>query len=159
MRMRRGKHRYDACGLPGVTLVGVAVSRCPQCDEVEVSIPNIEGLHKVIARALARKLARLTPAEIRFLRKYLGFSSADFAQLMGVRSESVSRWEHGRAAMGISAERLLRMLAVTREPLSEYPLDEVRVMGEQGQKAIKLDLRMAGGLQWRPMVEPAAVYA
>jgi len=61
---------YEASGLPGITLVGVEVSRCPACGEYEVSIPHIEELHRVIAHALARRVARLASSEIRYLRKW-----------------------------------------------------------------------------------------
>lgn len=66
--------KYDASGLPGVTLVGVEVSRCGHCGQYEVAIPRIEELHRALASALVRKSARLTPAEIRFLRTTFGWS-------------------------------------------------------------------------------------
>ena len=72
MKTSRENYLYDACGLPGVTLVGVEVSRCPECGNHEVSIPRIEELHRVIARAVANRPARLDGAEVRYLRKWLG---------------------------------------------------------------------------------------
>jgi len=45
--------------------MGVEVSRCPQCGEYEVAIPQIEDLHHTIAQALVRKTSPLTAAEIR----------------------------------------------------------------------------------------------
>jgi putative zinc finger/helix-turn-helix YgiT family protein len=157
MRTTRDSYPYDACGLPGITLVGVEVSRCPECGETEVSIPNIEGLHRAIARVLARKPHRLTPAEIRFLRKYLGFSGGDFAEHVGVVPETVSRWENGATAMGLTAERLLRWMVVTREPLSEYPLDMLRVMGEQDTvRPVRVNMAIGGGNHWRESVRAIA---
>jgi putative zinc finger/helix-turn-helix YgiT family protein len=123
--------RYDACGLPGVTLIGVEVSRCPQCGEYEVAIPQIEDLHKAIARALIRKTNRLTPAEIRYLRKYLGWSGADFAKHMGTTPETVSRWENGTDRMGPQADRLLRLMVVTRDPVSDYSLELLTTISKE----------------------------
>jgi len=65
-----------------VILVGVPVARCGRCGETEVGIPGIEALHRAIAGALIAKPARLAPEEVRFLRKHLGLSSADFAALL-----------------------------------------------------------------------------
>lgn len=104
--------QYDACGLPGVTLVGVEVSRCGHCGRYEVAIPRIEELHRVMALALVRKSARLTPAEIRFLRTTLGWSGRELADHMGAAAETVSRWEHGKTPMGPQADRLLRLMVL-----------------------------------------------
>jgi putative zinc finger/helix-turn-helix YgiT family protein len=116
---------YVACGLPHVTLVGVEVRRCAACGEHEVVIPKIEQLHRVIAHAVITQRARLTGAEVRFLRKYLGWSGVDFARHMGVTAESVSRWENDREPMSPTADRLVRLMVVTREPVSSYSLDEL----------------------------------
>jgi hypothetical protein len=41
--------------------------------------------------AVIAKRSRLTAAEVKFLRKYLGWSGADFARHMGVAPESTGR--------------------------------------------------------------------
>jgi putative zinc finger/helix-turn-helix YgiT family protein len=123
MRTRRENFLYDACGLPNVTLLGVKVSRCPQCGEYEVAIPQIDDLHKAMAQALIRKTSRLDAAEIRYLRKYLGWSGADFATHMGMKPETISRWETSVEPIGPTADRLLRLMVATRDPVSEYPLE------------------------------------
>jgi putative zinc finger/helix-turn-helix YgiT family protein len=131
MTTGRENFRYDACGLPGVTLMGVEVSRCPQCGEYEVAIPQIEDLHRAIAQALIRKTSRLNAAEIRYLRKYLGWSGADFAARMGTTPETVSRWETGKEPMGPVADRLLRLMVAKQEPISDYSLDLLAVIAKQ----------------------------
>ena len=141
MKTARENFRYEASGLPGVTLVGVAVSRCPECGEYEVSIPHIEDLHRVIARALVNKPARLIGAEIRYLRKWLGWSGVDFAQHMGVTAETVSRWENGAASMAGTAERLLRLLVLSREPVQDYSLDVLKTIALAKPKPLRLGMR------------------
>jgi len=148
MKARKEAFRYDACGLPGVTLVGVTVSRCPDCGEVEVTIPQIEKLHRAIAETLARKRKRLMPQEVRFLRKWLGLSGVDFADLMGVTPETVSRWEQGATPMGLVAERLLRCFVLTREPESEYRLEAFKGVGVDRAAPVKIGLKLMNGL-WR----------
>jgi putative zinc finger/helix-turn-helix YgiT family protein len=148
MRTRRENFRYDASGLPGVTLLGVEVRRCPKCGEYEVSIPNIEGLHRAIAFAVIRKRTRLTPAEIRYLRTSLGWSGADFARHMGVAAETVSRWETGATPMGAAADRLLRLMVVARAPVSDYSLDELAAIDEtKAPTTTRLGLR-SGEAGW-----------
>jgi putative zinc finger/helix-turn-helix YgiT family protein len=143
MKTERENFRYDASGLPGVTLVGVEVSRCPPCGEYEVAIPQIEDLHKAIAQALIRKTSPLDAAEIRYLRKYLGWSGVDFAKHMGITPETVSRWETGKEQMGPQADRLLRLMVRTMDPVSDYSLDLLTIITKQKpHEAVRLGLKM-----------------
>jgi putative zinc finger/helix-turn-helix YgiT family protein len=125
MTSTRGVHRYTESGLSNVTLVNVETRACPECGERELVIPRIEDLHRLIARAVATSQAKLSPEEIRFLRKWLGYSSTDFALVTGVRPESVSRWESkdNNSPMAPTAERLLRMLVANHDPVEQYPID------------------------------------
>ncbi|NOT32743.1 MAG: hypothetical protein HOP12_01095 [Candidatus Eisenbacteria bacterium] len=94
VKTRKENYRYDECGLKYVTLVGVEVSRCSKCANYEISIPQIEGLHRLIARILIDKATRFTGDEIRFLRKSLGWSGADFARHVegsGTKRASITR--------------------------------------------------------------------
>lgn len=131
MTSARENYSYTASGLPYVTLVGVEVRRCKACGEHEVVIPKIEQLHRAIAHGVVAKRTRLTAAEIRFLRKYLGWSGADFAKHMGVTPESVSRWENDRDQMGPVADRLLRLMVVTRAPVADYELDTLAELEDE----------------------------
>ena len=117
-----------ACGLPHISLAGVEVRRCPECGEHEVVIPRIEQLHQAIANAVIAKKARLSAAEVRFLRKHLGWSGADFARHMGVTPETVSRWENGREPIGPVADRLLRLMVVTKAPKREYSIEALAAL-------------------------------
>ena len=112
-------------GLPHVTLAGINVNRCAKCGEVEVEIPRVEKLHKAIAGALVRKAARLSGAEVRFLRSQLGYSGADFAKVIGVSASTVSRWENEHEPIGPQADRLLRLMVATRDPQRNYELDQL----------------------------------
>jgi putative transcriptional regulator len=148
MKTKRENFRYDAVGLPSVTLKDVEVSRCPRCGEYEVAIPQIEDLHRAIAHAVIAKRERLTPAEIRFLRKHLGWSGADFAAHIGSTPETVSRWENGSAAMGVTADRLLRLMVASRAPAADYSLDTLRIVARERPKPIRLRVEVADG-HWR----------
>jgi len=135
----RENYRYDAVGLPGITLANVQVTRCKACGETGVVIHRIEELHRRIANAVISKRDRLTPQEIRFLRKYLGLSGADFARQMGTTRETVSRWENGASSMGVIAERLLRLLVERQEPVKDYRV-ELAEVAVGNPKPIRLTL-------------------
>jgi putative zinc finger/helix-turn-helix YgiT family protein len=140
MKSSRGTHRYTESGLSNVTLVNVEMRVCPQCGEREVVIPKVEMLHRLIARALIREPGILKPEVIRFLRKWLGLSSQDFALLMGVRPETVSRWENPDAAYPLTptSDRLIRLLVANQEPVERYPLDLFKLKPRTKPVAIKL---------------------
>jgi putative zinc finger/helix-turn-helix YgiT family protein len=145
MKTARENYLYKESGLPRVTLVGIEVSRCPSCGEHEAVIPRIEQLHRTIATTIARKAPGLTPAEIRFLRKHLGWSGAVFAAHMGVSAETVSRWENGSTTMGSVAERLLRLATLTREPAGDDSLAVLKDMARTKPAAQRLQVRVEKG--------------
>jgi putative zinc finger/helix-turn-helix YgiT family protein len=142
MSTKRENYRYAACGLPNVTLVGVKVRRCAACGEHEVAIPRIDELHRVLAATVVRRTSRLSSHEVRFLRKYLGYSGVDFAKVVGVSAETVSRWENGKETMRPSAEKLVRMLVVHQQPIRQYPVEILARIGEShAPKAIGVRIK------------------
>ena len=131
LKVARAPYRYTESGLPGVVLLGVQVRRCQKCGAEEVAIPRIEDLHRLIAQAVIQRPHRLVPAEIKYLRKWLGWSGVDFARHMGTVPETVSRWEQGRVSMSPQADRLLRLMVTTRAPVEDYGLDALTTIRER----------------------------
>ncbi len=119
-----GSHPYIGSELPHVILQGVKFHKCAACGHGGVIIKRLAELHRVLARSVAKSPHKLAPGEICFLRKHLGWSGRDFARHFGVSPETVSRWENGKKVMGPTAERLLRVLALTYDPVDEYPLPD-----------------------------------
>ena len=148
MKSGRENFRYTASGLDTVTLMNVEVRRCPECGEYEVDIPRIEDLHRLIAQEIADKEARLAPQEVRFLRKYLGFSGVDFAGILDVTPETVSRWENGKKQMSPVAERALRLMVFVRAPLAEYPLEKLAGVAQGEATPLRMKLRESRS-QWK----------
>ena len=142
MTTRKENYRYDECGLRYVTLMGIEVSRCPECGNYEISIPRVEELHRLIAKTLIEKVTRSTGAEIRFLRKSLGLSAADFARRMGVTIETVSRWEHDSVAIGPQADRLLRLLVAQGKLTTRYPSEKLDLINTKMASKTKLGVRL-----------------
>jgi putative transcriptional regulator len=125
MKTTTENHLYVESGLPNVVLLGVDVRRCPKCGAFEVLLPRVAELYRVIANAVIHKPARLSGAEVKFLRKHLGWSGADFAAHMGVDPTTVSAWENERKTFGTSSDRLLRLMVARQAPVENYSLDEL----------------------------------
>ena len=147
MKNKRETVLYQ-CGLDGIVLEDILVYLCPRCGEREVEVPNTLKLHHEIAMALARKAERLGPKEIRFLRKYLGLSSTEFANKVGVDKATVSRWERVEepTSMGGQTERLRRVLVMSERPVESYSLDELAVKAPRTMR-MRFAPQRSG---WRP---------
>jgi putative zinc finger/helix-turn-helix YgiT family protein len=116
---------YVESGLPNVTLVGVEIRRCPACGDHQLVLPRVTELHRAIAHAVITKRARLSGAEVRFLRKYLGWSGVEFAKFIGADPSTVSNWETDKDPIGQASDRALRLMVAHGSPVEEYPLDEL----------------------------------
>lgn len=143
LKSARENYLYVESGLPNVVLQGVEVRRCPKCGAHEVVIPRVTELFRVLALAVVRKAMRLTGAEIKYLRKSMGWSGADFALHMDVDPATVSRWENDKDRMSSQADRLLRLMVVRDRPVEEYPVDALTEIGE-GYDSKQIGLRPTG---------------
>ena len=138
MLAREETYLYVESGLPNVVLSGVQVRRCPACGAHELVLPRVTDLHRTIAFALVRKPARLTGAEVRYLRKYLGWSGVDFARHIGVDPSTVSNWENDKDPIGPSSDRLLRLMIVQQSPIENYSLDELTKIENERRPPIEV---------------------
>lgn len=103
-----GEYHYTESGLPNVWLLGIEVFEC-ECGESFAFIPCIQELHKLIAKILLTQENPLSGKEIRFLRKTMGLKAKEFADLIGVKNITVSRWERGGITPPNSIDRLIRL--------------------------------------------------
>lgn len=118
-------YHYIECGLPNIHLEGITLRKCPACGSVMPLIPAMSRLHLAITRDLIKKPGPLTPAEIVFLRKYLGWSGVDFARNLHSSSSQVSKWESGKVAMSTQAELLLREIVARGKKIEDYHSYEI----------------------------------
>ena len=140
---------YSVPGLP-VILHHSEVVCCPSCGYCDDTLPDLDGLRGAIAQAVAAKRGRLTPAEIRFLRRRLGWSGLEMAIHMGSTPETVSRWENGRTPMGTTADRLLRALVALRAGGAGFSFGRFRMVARGEPRATRIDVEFRAG-QWRPL--------
>ncbi len=107
---KRRDYPYTESGLSNVVLQGVEVAECPACGHSEVTIPHLAKIHRAIALALARSPVRLTGAQLRFLRKHVGYSGERLAKYLHTDKTKISKWEREEDPIGPSNDRLVRLL-------------------------------------------------
>jgi len=139
-------YHYRECGLDNVTIVGLSVRKCPECGNIMPLVPNIEGLHDALARAIINKDGALTPAEIVFLRKSMGWSGTIFARNMHCDRAQISKWEHGAVAMSKPYDLLLREMVVSGKKITDYHRAELNWRKDAQPHPFRLQLRKQG---WR----------
>jgi DNA-binding transcriptional regulator YiaG len=110
----RHPYHFTESGLPDVYLAGIDVLTCRACKSVSPIIPRLPALHRAIALSLARKNGSLTGQEIRFLRKAAGLSAVNFASLLMVEPETLSRTENNRQVLKPSMDKLARAIAIQK---------------------------------------------
>jgi putative zinc finger/helix-turn-helix YgiT family protein len=134
-------YHYRECGLDNVTIVGITIRKCNECGSVMPMIPNIEGLHDSLAQALIKKNGPLTPAEIVFLRKSLGWSGSDCAKNMHCDRSQVSKWEHGTVEMSKPYDLLLREMVASGKKITDYHSIELVWRRNSKPRPLRLQLQ------------------
>ena len=110
-----GIYPYKESGLDNVVLVDVPIFKCPSCHEKEVEIPCLEELHQLIAFLIIFSPVPLKRKEARYLRKHLGYTADELARYLGLTRVTVTRWETGKINIGLSHDKALRRLYMSRK--------------------------------------------
>jgi DNA-binding transcriptional regulator YiaG len=113
-----------------------------------VTIRDVEGLHGVIGKALARK-PKLTGGELRFLRKEMEMSQSALAAMVGTSEQNVSLWER-RGRVPKTADRLVRVIYlehIGNNPKVRELINRLNVQDRE-QKPGKLTFSAHSG-KWR----------
>ncbi len=110
---------------------GIPAERCPQCGETYTEKHGHQALALSAARALI-EVGEVNGATLRFFRHSLGLTGAALAELLGVASDTVSRWERGernvdRLAWATVAGLVLDELE--ERPRTRHVLDAIRTPG------------------------------
>ncbi len=106
-------YHYTESGLDNVMVYGVMPCVDDDGDEV-VTITNIAGLHRAIAKEIVTHEAGISGKELRFLRTEMGMTQAELAKVVHHDAQSVARWEKSECPIAPTAEALIRLLATER---------------------------------------------
>lgn len=106
-------YRYTECGLDNVLIHGVEFV-CDDAGDEVVCIPNVNGLHRVIAEAILSRKGSISGRELRFIRTEVGLTQAELASLVHREPLAISRWERGESPIDANAQVLIRLYAMER---------------------------------------------
>jgi transcriptional regulator with XRE-family HTH domain len=106
-------YRYLQSGLKNVLLKGILVFRCKDCGAEVPEFTGASSLHSLIGIRLLFNDSRLSGDEVRFLRKLVGYSATELAQLAGTSKFVVSRWEN-QDTFGEHTDRLVRLICLNK---------------------------------------------
>jgi putative zinc finger/helix-turn-helix YgiT family protein len=146
MKGRIENYRYNECGLQSVVLKSVLVFHCDYCGGSMPQLTAVKNLHGMIALSLLKKESLLTGEEVRFLRKFNGFSIAELAKALGAHKSQISQWENGLKKMSNGTDRLIRLTCMARmtsgalttnEGMSPDALSGIREMLMQVQENLQ----------------------
>ncbi len=112
--MSNERYHYVECGLPNVWLSnGFELMETPYGQGV--SIRDLQGLHRCIARVLCDKPKKLTGAEFRYLRRELDMSQKMTGQLLGITAKQVRNIERGVTPMKEPYNCLIRHMYLAKD--------------------------------------------
>ena len=121
----RGDYLFVESGLSNVTLHGVELLKCDECGSLTPVLSEINKLMQVIAEALVLKPSQLTGKEVRYLRKYIGFTGEQFGKKLGLTKEHVSRMENEKYPVGTQTDRLIRYVAISASSNLESQMERL----------------------------------
>ena len=153
-------------GLPNVFLAGIKYFVCEVCScIVKVEIPAIEDLMNALARAVVLKISPLTGKEVQFLRKRVGIRQTDFADIISVTPEQLSRWENEHNGLSGAMDKFIRLAYtfISKDTKLKSLVDKVKeefqkwstsIHGNGTQERIVAEYNAKN--QWKAEAEPLA---
>lgn len=118
-------YRYTESGLENVNIRGMRTCVDDAGEEV-YCIPNILGLHEVIAHCIITRSHGIRPEELKFLRTEMGLTQAELAQIVKKDHQTIGRWERGDNPIDQNAEALIRVIAAERLQIDpELPVEDI----------------------------------
>ena len=83
---------------------------CPKCGEVILRLDEVRHLREAAMDTYRKKYGLLSGDEIRSVRERFNLTQADFARLLHLGSNTISRWEAGRNVQTSAMNMLLRLI-------------------------------------------------
>lgn len=115
----RKMYHYVECGLPNIWLAS-GYEKIQSTYGGGVSIRDVKGLHRCLARALCDKPGPLTGTEFRYLRRELDISQKLMGDLVGLGARQIRNIEY-REEVKEPYNRLIRHMYMARiDPKNSY---------------------------------------
>ncbi|CAA9289971.1 MAG: hypothetical protein AVDCRST_MAG93-3817, partial [uncultured Chloroflexia bacterium] len=112
---------YEAHGLGAPFRVvlehAVKAQVCTGCGEtLNTFVPDMRGLFHAVVFARALEPRKMSGAELRFMRKAMGWKAKAIAKHLGLSAEYLSRCEAGCKVMSEGTEKLFRLYSLLKTP-------------------------------------------
>jgi DNA-binding transcriptional regulator YiaG len=105
----------------------IPVTKCAACGATYASHEALGVLELGTAGELARH-GEVSAEAFSFMRRALGVKALEFAELLAVAPETVSRWEHGRLQIDRGAAALLSAMVIDRLEGRTATLDSLKAL-------------------------------
>jgi putative zinc finger/helix-turn-helix YgiT family protein len=93
-----------------IAVPSAAHLKCPKCHEVVLRSQDARRLSEDAIAIYRRKHSLLSADEIRAIRQRFELTQAEFARLLRLGANTLSRWEAGRNAQTEAMDTLLRLI-------------------------------------------------
>jgi putative zinc finger/helix-turn-helix YgiT family protein len=110
MRESTEAHKFTVTRKWAITIADAKVFSCPKCGEREVAIHKADALERTIATELLKKPTLLCGDEVTFLRNCLAMKGRQLAKELGIKHETLSRYETSFCPMNPTVDRLIRAM-------------------------------------------------
>ena len=117
---------YTDISLENIQLLNAEVLDCSACREESLLLKAPLKIHKAIGLAVVLQPARLSGADIRFLRRNLGYSLKDWAKRLGIPEGTYTKYETSRNLTN-QTDMFIRthyLNALNQKYPSSFPFDE-----------------------------------
>ena len=127
-----------------VFTVKLPAQACAACGEVFIAGADVVSFDNAVALALLGA-GVAHPEALKFLRKATGLPAKEFAALLDVRPETVSRWELGKRPIDRGSYLVLRQLLLEHIHGRSETADYARLLAKPKRlpKVVKLDRKAA----------------
>ena len=106
---KRGKLRLPVNG-EEITVPSALHMSCPKCHEIVLRFQDARRLSEDAIAIYRRKHDLLSAEQIRGIRERFRLTQAEFARLLRLGANSLSRWEAGRNVQTEAMDTLLRLI-------------------------------------------------
>lgn len=120
-----GTYHYTECGLPNIYIEGLCTE--DDAEEKTILLPNINDLHRLIAREIIISDGTLTGPELRYLRTEMGMTQTELGELVHRERLTISRWEREECVVDGAAEALIRICALIKLKLKVADPEEKEI--------------------------------
>lgn len=127
-RKKVSRYHFLESGLSNVYLGNISVDYCPNHKEIATpDLPKLQGLLDVILVDIILNPQLLRGDEIRYLRQSIDSTQAGFAELLGVTSNTVARWEREELQPAVAMDLTIRRTVLLQADATILALLKKRV--------------------------------